>query len=275
MGTEFLARQSSDTIVQTLRTAVEAGINYFDVLFFFPSYLETIGHAIESIRDKVILAIHIGAGVANGKHRKIRSPKSARKAFTEILTHLKIDSVDIAIIQNVYPKEYDKIMKSTGLISFPEELKETGQAKYLGISIHDPELAHKAVLTGKFNVLMSQLNLFADEIPSRKELVQQCHESQTAIVAIKPYAGGHLLKTGRKVRVPSFKSGGEVFEGKFPKTEHMPTRCLAYILDQRGVTTVIPGVKNSNELQQALDYYTVSPQQKEYHSLLEYIKELK
>jgi aryl-alcohol dehydrogenase-like predicted oxidoreductase len=275
VGTEHFVRQSTDTIIHTIHAAIEAGINYFDILFAFPSYLEAISNAIESKRKRLILVIHIGSGLANEKHRKLRSPKSAQKAFNEVLAHLKVESVEIAMIQNVYPKEYDKIMKSSGLISFAEELKETGQAKYLGFSTHYPDLAHKAILTGKFDVLMSQFNLFAEEIPDRKELIRQCHESQIGFIAIKPYAGGHLLKTGRKVRVPSLKTGGEVFEGKFPKTAHMPARCLAYILDQQGVTAVIPGVKNTQELQQALDYYSVRSQEKDYSTLLELIKELK
>lgn len=271
LGTEYLARQSTETIIQTVHSAIEAGINYFDVLFAFPRYLQALGQAIESMRNRVNLAIHIGAGMTNGKHRKIRSPTSAHKAFNNVLAQLNIDYVDVAIIQNVYTKEYDKIMKTTGLIKFAEELKETQQAKYLGISIHDPKLAQKAIKTGKFDVLMSQYNLFAEEMPERRALAQQCHDSQIAFVAIKPYAGGHLLKTGRKVRVPSYKSGGEVKEIKFPKTEYMTARCLSYILDQKGVTTVIPGVKNTDELQQTLSYYTTSPQQKDYRFLLEYI----
>jgi aryl-alcohol dehydrogenase-like predicted oxidoreductase len=275
LGTEYLARQSTDTIIQTVHSAIEAGINYFDVLFAFPPYLQAIGRAIESMRNRVNLAIHIGAGMTNGKHRKIRSPKAAHKAFNDVLTQLNIDYVDVAVIQNVYTKEYDKIMKSTGLVKFAEELKETQQARYLGISIHDPELAQKAITTRKFDVLMSQFNLFAEEMPERRALVQQCHDSQTAFVAIKPYAGGYLLKTGRKVRVPSYKSGGEVKEVKLPKTEYMTARCLSYILDQKGVTTVIPGVKNPDELQQTVSYYTTSPQQKDYHFLLEYIQEMK
>lgn len=275
VGTEYLARQSTDTIIQTVHSAIEAGINYIDVLFAFPPYLQALGQAIEPMRDKVNLAIHIGAGVVNGKHRKIRNPKSAQEAFNDVLTQLNIDYVDVAIIQNVYAKEYDKIMKPTGLINFAEELKETQLAKYLGVSIHDPKLAHEAILTGKFDLLMSQFNLFAEEIPERVELIQQCDDSQIAFVAIKPYAGGHLLKTGRKMRVPSYKSGGEVKEIKLPKTEYMTTRCLSYILDHKGVTTVIPGVKNSDELQQTLNYYTVSPQQKDYRFLFEYTKEMK
>ncbi|MFW9855381.1 MAG: aldo/keto reductase [Candidatus Thorarchaeota archaeon] len=275
VGTEHFVRQSQETIDETLHLAIDAGINYLDIVYAYPSYLEAIGKVIEPMRKNLILAIHIGAGAINGKHRKLRSSGSARRAFDEALSHLKIESADIAIIQNVSPHEYEKIMKSSGLISFAEELRETGQTKYIGLSSHYPQLIRKAVLTEKFDMLMSQFNMFAEEIPDRKELVRQCYEAQTAFVAIKPYAGGHLLKAGRKVRVPSLKSGGEVFEGKFPKTNHLPARCLAYILDHNGVTTVIPGFKNALELQQALDYYTMDPPDKEYDILVNFLKELK
>ncbi|MFW9778903.1 MAG: aldo/keto reductase [Candidatus Heimdallarchaeota archaeon] len=275
VGTEHFVRQSQDTIDQTLHLAIDAGINYFDIVYAYPSYLEAIGKVIEPMRENLILAIHIGAGAINGIHRKLRSSGSARRAFDEALSHLKIESADIAIIQNVYPKEYEKIMKSSGLISFAEELRETGQTKYIGLSSHYPQLIRKAVLTEKFDMLMSQFNLLAEEIPDRKGLVQQCYESQTAFVAIKPYAGGHLLKTGRKIRVPRLKSGGEMFEMKFPKTDHMPARCLAYVLDHEGITTVIPGFKNAQELQEALDYYIVDPQDKEYDTLVNVLKESK
>ncbi|MHA2247221.1 MAG: aldo/keto reductase [Candidatus Hodarchaeales archaeon] len=270
VGTEYLARQSSDTIIQTVQAAFEAGINYFDILFAFPNYLQAIGKAIDKTRNKINLAIHIGSGEKNGKHRKIRSPISARKAFESVLSCLQIESIDIAVIQNVVANEYDKIMKPTGLIKFAEELKENQLTKYLGISIHSTELALKAISTGKFDLLMSQFNLFAEENSKRQELVQRCHDMKIAFIAIKPYAGGNLLKTGRKVRVPSYKSGGEVKETKIPKIEYMTIRCLSYILDQKGVTSVIPGVKNVNELQQTLTYCTSNPQQKDYQSLLEY-----
>ena len=272
VGTEYLAHQPTDTIIQTVCSAIEAGINYIDVLFAFPPFLQALGQAIEPIRNKVNLAIHIGCGIVDGKHKKIRSPESAQKAFNDVLTKLNIDCADVAIIQNINTREYEKIMKPNGLIKFAEELKETQLVKYLGVSIHNPHLAHEAISTGKFDLLMSQFNLFAGKIPERVELIQHCKDSQIAFVAIKPYAGGNLLKTGRKLRVSSYKTGGETTEIKLPKSDYMTTRCLSYILDQKGVTTAIPGVKNSEELQQTLSYYKATPLQKDYHFLLEYIK---
>lgn len=273
LGTEYLTREPAKTIFETVGSAIDAGINYIDILFAYPPYLQALGQAIESKRNKVHLAVHIGAGESNGKHRKIRNPFAAKNAFKDVKRHLDIDYVDIAIIQNVTSNEYSNIMKSTGLLQFAKELKDTQQAKFLGISVHNPDLAQKTIETGEFDVLMSQFNLLAVEAPKRQELIQQCHDMQIAFVAIKPYAGGELLKTGRRIRIPSYKSGSPIKEINLPKTNNMPIRCLAYILKQRGVTTVIPGVKNTFELHQILNYYAASEKDKDFIILLNHIKE--
>ncbi|MFX0115312.1 MAG: aldo/keto reductase, partial [Candidatus Hodarchaeota archaeon] len=132
-------------------------------------------------------------------------------------------------------------------------------------------LAQEVILTEKFDFVMSQFNLFAEQNPNRKALIQQCHESQVGFIAIKPYGGGHLLQTGRKKRVSSYKTGGEPQIIKLPKIDSLPTRCLAYILEHDAITSVIPGVKNIAELQQALDYHGAKSQQKDYKAILESI----
>ncbi|MFX0116883.1 MAG: aldo/keto reductase, partial [Candidatus Hodarchaeota archaeon] len=137
LGTEYLSQQSPETIKQTVKFAINAGINLFDLVFTFPSFLEPFSQAIASYHDQVNVTVHIGAGIRNGKHQKIRSLKGARQAFNEVLTQLKMDQVKLIVIQNVNSKEYPQIMKQSGLIHFAEELKETQQAKYLGISIHN------------------------------------------------------------------------------------------------------------------------------------------
>ncbi len=271
LGTEYLSRQSPETIKQTVEFAINARINLFDLVFAFPSFLQPFSQAIESYHDQVNLTVHLGAGIRNGKHQKIRSLKGAQQAFNEVLTQLKMDQVDLVVIQNVNSREYPQIMKQTGLIRFAEELKETGQAKYLGISIHNSILAQQAISTGKFDFVMSQFNLFAELNPNRRALIQRCEESQIGFIAIKPYGGGHLLQAGRKKRVSSYKTGGEPLIIKLPKIDSLPTRCLAYILDQGAITSVIPGAKNIAEVQQALDYHSAATQQKDYKPLLESI----
>ncbi|MFW9916150.1 MAG: aldo/keto reductase [Candidatus Thorarchaeota archaeon] len=271
LGTEYLSRQSPETIKKTVEFAISADINLFDLVFTFPSFLQAFSEAIEPHHDQVNLTVHIGAGIRNGKYQKIRSLKGAQRAFYEVLTQLNVDQVDLIAIQNVNSKEYPQIMKQTGLIRFAEELKETGQAKYLGISIHNSILAQQAISTGKFDFIMSQFNLFAELNPNRRALIQRCEESQIGFIAIKPYGGGHLLQAGRKKRVSSYKTGGEPQIIKLPKMDSLPTRCLAYILEHAAITSVIPGAKNIAELQQALDYHGATSQQKDYKPILESI----
>jgi predicted aldo/keto reductase-like oxidoreductase len=217
----------------------------------------------------MILAIHLGAGMKNGKHKKARYKKKARESFDKVKSELGIDFADIGIIQYVGPREYDKIMAPNGLIKYGTELHESRLIKHLGISTHDPATALKAVESGLFEVLMTQFNLFSLHLPTRLELIRKCGERNIGLVAIKPFAGGLLLAGGKTVKVPAYKSGG-VSREYFIPPESTSLKNLAFILNNRSVSSVIPGVKSKEELQNNLHFYDASSQEKDFESLLDY-----
>lgn len=73
LGTEYLKRASKETVVSIVDKAIENGINYFDILFNFPVYLENFGVAFQDRRDRVILTSHLGSACRNGQYFKTRS----------------------------------------------------------------------------------------------------------------------------------------------------------------------------------------------------------
>ncbi|MHA2054809.1 MAG: aldo/keto reductase, partial [Candidatus Hodarchaeales archaeon] len=240
LGTEHLVKQPVDTIYQTLQSAIDVGINYFDILLFYAPFLSTLEEIIQKNKDKLILSCHIGAGMKNGKHKKLRSKNRAKQSFEIVKSALSIDQVEVAVIQYVGPREYPKIMAPRGLILYAQEILETNQAKYLGISVHDPPTAVKAVDSGNFDMIMTQFNFFALKMPERLKLIDLCHETGIGLVIIKPFAGGLLLSRGKQVKVPGYKSGGITEVHQIPN-ESTVVRNLAFILDTPGVSTVIPG----------------------------------
>jgi predicted aldo/keto reductase-like oxidoreductase len=46
IGTEHMHGQPRETVVSTLRTAVERGVNYFDIIFAMPEYLDHCNHCL-------------------------------------------------------------------------------------------------------------------------------------------------------------------------------------------------------------------------------------
>ncbi|MFX1537658.1 MAG: hypothetical protein ACFFDI_25960, partial [Promethearchaeota archaeon] len=84
LGTEYLAHQPTDVIIETVQIALQAGMNYIDIVFTKPTFLQALNKIIISEREKVILACHIGAGIKDGRHRKLRSKKLAGTRCSQI-----------------------------------------------------------------------------------------------------------------------------------------------------------------------------------------------
>ncbi len=247
-------------------------MNYIDILLFYDHFLKTLRQKVSSERKNMILAVHLGAGMKDGKHEKLRTKIKARESFEKVKSVLDIDFADIGIIQFVTPREYDKIMASKGLIKYLTELIETQSIKHLGISIHDPPTAIKAVESGKFEVLMTQFNLLSLTMPVRMELIQKCKDNNVGLVVIKPFAGGLILKGGNKVKVPAYKSGGVSREFFIPQ-ESTSIRNLAFILDNPSVSSVIPGIKSNEELSQNLYYYNTPLEKRDFKPLVDHFLE--
>lgn len=272
LGTEYLAHQPTDIILDTIQTAINTGVNYIDIVFTIPSFLQVLNRVIVPNREKIILTCPTGAGIKGGKHRKLRSKKAAKISFEKVMNHLGIDYVDIAIIQYVAPGEYYKLMAPRGLIQYVRELKETQVVNHLGMSTHHPPTALRAIESGEFDLIMSHCNIFSENDPGRQKVFQACIEHNVGFIAIKPFTGGLLLTRGKKVKIPAYKTGVGAKEVTIP-SESTAIRYLSYILDQPAVSTVIPGVKNKEELLHNLQYYDTPQDELDYSALIQFFSE--
>jgi len=140
------------------------------------------------------------------------------------------------------------------------------------MSTHHPPTALRAIESGEFDLIMSHCNIFSQNDPRRHKLFQACIEHTVGFVAIKPFAGGLLLSRGKKVKIPAYKTGVGAKEFTIP-SESTAIRNLSYILDQPAVSTVIPGVKNREELLHNLLYYETPPEEHDYSSLIRFFSE--
>jgi len=50
LGTEYLFNKDRKTVVETIREAVDRGVNFFDVLGPFPEYRDNMGAAFSGLR---------------------------------------------------------------------------------------------------------------------------------------------------------------------------------------------------------------------------------
>jgi len=268
VGTEHLLRQPTDVVSAVIGRAVEQGVNYFDIVFGHPHYLDNIAAALDGRRDQVHLTAHLGSTVKDDQYCKSRSLASCETFFADWQRRLGSDYADILFLHNFNrPDEWDKASKPRGYVDLALRLRDEGRARALGFSGHGVEVAQKAVQSGLVDVLMIPLNLLVHAMPGRRELLEMCVREGVGVVAMKPFGGGRLLMGGSAVRVPSYQTGGEAFKVRIPRTT-TPVRCLSYVLAQPGVTTALTGVRTPEELSSALRTADATEADQDFSELL-------
>ncbi len=268
LGLEHMHRQPRETVVSTIRQAVECGVNYFDVILAMPDYLETMRAAFHGLRDRVLLTGHLGSTEKDGQWVRSRNAQRCETFFHAHLARLDTDHVDVLLLHCFNtPKEWAEIARPGGVLELAVRLRDEGKARCLGISGHFPAVLEPAVESGAVDVVMLPVNLFGHAMPGRTGLLDLCLRRGIGVVAMKPFGGGKLLTQRGAFRVPQYQTTGEAFKARI-RTTVTPVQCLSYTLAQRGVSLALPGVKNQEELAAALHTLEADEAERDFSGLL-------
>lgn len=269
LGTEFLNGQARDIVVAVIAEALRRGVGYMDLLFCFQDYLDNLGAALQAAGRRPLIAGHLGCAETDGQYRKSRDPEECGRNFDDMLSRVGIDHVDVVMIQNVDAEDdYQQMVGPGGLLEVARRHQQAGRARFLGISTHKVPIAQAALRSGLFDVLMFPVNPAFDAMPgdvspweagdagalggaTRRELYRACAGEGIGLVAMKPFAGGWFFR-------PDNPSGITL----------TPVQGLSYALSQPGISTVVPGVKNLEELRAALRFLDAAPQEKDFSAAI-------
>jgi len=282
LGCEYVWHSEEKDVVDLVNAAVDAGINYIDIFVGTPSTRDYFGRALKGIRDKVILAGHLGCIDVKDQYVRTRDMKLCEDFIQQFYTRLQTDYIDILFLHNCdEDDDYNHIFEGA-MYQRALELKKEGKARFIGFSSHNTKIALKAVRSGKIDVLMFPVNplfnlmprdaamekMFNLEIdgtlqasekesyPTKQELYEECIAKEIGIIAMKPFAAGNILKNHE----------GGALQGLISLT---PVQCISYILNQNNATIALPGFKNVGELSEALAYFTATDEEKNYQLELE------
>lgn len=269
LGTEYLNKQPRKTVASVVRKAIERGVNYIDLVFSFPEYLDNLDAALRGgYRERTLLTAHLGSTEKNGQYYKTRNPKQSETFFLDLLSRLGTDHVDVLFLHNFNStKDLARVLASGGLMDLAQRLRQEGRARLIGLSAHTVEVATQAVESGQIDVLMFPINLAGNVMLGRKELLSLCTRRGVGLIAMKPFGGGKLLQQRHTVRVSKYQTGGQVLKAKITP-DATPARCLSYTLAQVGVCTTVPGVRNEAELVAALHTLEATDAERDFSALL-------
>ncbi len=268
LGTEYLIDLPRAHVVSVIREAVARGVNYFDLFYAQPQFRDNMGEAFADVRRRVILAAHLGAAERDGQYEKTRDLETAERLFHDFLARYRTDHVDVLFLHNVDDDEdYKRVMGTGGLLEMARRFRGQGKARFIGFSGHTVATARKAVESGSIDVLMFTINMSGNAIPGKRELFKACVSRDIGLVAMKPFAGGKLLQGDGEMSLENWLVGGgeRRLEKRFPIT---PVQCISYALSQIGVSTVVPGCRDLEQLAASLVYETASDGQKDYSPVI-------
>jgi uncharacterized protein len=273
LGTEYLIDLPQEHVSGVIHLAIEAGVNFFDVFWAKPEFRDIMGIAFDGYRDKVLLAAHLGSGHIDGQYQAIRDTESCAAFFDDFLKRYKTEYADFLFLHDSDGREdYEEIMKPRGLKDLALEYKEAGKTRFIGFSGHTVETSLDAVRSGAIDVLMFPVNIAGNAVEGKQELLRACVEHDVGLVAMKVFAGGKLLGEWDTTEMNRNQLGGaEMTVDR--STVLTPAKGIHYALSQIGVSTVIPGCKNTQELETDLHYLAATGEERDYADVVADIKQ--
>ena len=274
-GAEFLVERPYEDVEELIRICEANGINFLDCWMSEPGVRSNLGQAIKDTRERWIIQGHIGSTWQNEQYVRTREMDKVIPAFEDFMERFQIDRLDFGMIHYVDEMaDYEEIMNGE-FIEYVRKLKREGTIDHIGLSTHNPEIGMLAALNPEIELLMFSINpafdmfeptdniedyrndeMYNDEMeglnPQRAELYSLCGETGTALTVMKGFAGGNLLSAETSPFGVALS----------------PIQCIHYALSQDGVCSIFVGVKNPDELMEAIGYCDATEEEKDFREVL-------
>lgn len=257
LGTSTICEADEAEAVATLEEAYERGVDYFDLATSDAVTFGRMREALGSVRDKVLYQVHFGADYTHGEYGWSTDAETIKRSLDLQLTALRTDYIDYAFIHCIDEQSDWDAYRKGGALDLLLRMKEQGVARHIGLSSHVPALVETVLDTGLPDMVMFSINPGYDyshgefangSAAERMALYRRCEAEGVGISVMKPYSGGQLLDA----RTSPF--------GK-ALTEY---RCISYALDKPGVLTVLPGVRDREQLRRTLGWLEASAAERDY-----------
>lgn len=253
-----------------VQRALELGCNFFDTadVYGHGHSEEILGQALRGQRDKAIIATKVGGDFYHGAPRMNFRPDYVEFALGKSCERLQTDYIDLYQLHN----PPIQLVREGTLFRTLEALKAKGRIRHYGISIHDPQEGLLAMKTGQPEAIQVVYNILRQD--AKSQLFQTANDHRVAIIAREPLANGFL--TGKHNAEETFPPGD--IRHNFPrdyilnlvlaaeqlrfletKNRSLAQAALRFVLDQKEVSTVIPGAKSPQQAEENLSASDLTP----------------
>jgi aryl-alcohol dehydrogenase-like predicted oxidoreductase len=200
---QFYGEADSHQSVETIRAAIDLGVNFFDTsdiygaaqAFYgqvgpgFGHNEELLGRAIRGRRDGLVLGTKFGGKLsAAGRVVFDGSAEYVARACEASLRRLGTDHIDVYYYHRLDPTV--PIEETVGAMA---ELVKQGKVRAIGLSEMEPDILRRAAAVHPISALQSEYSLWERRIEA--EILPTCRELNITLVPYSPL--GRAALTGR------------------------------------------------------------------------------
>lgn len=185
-GAASLGNVTQEEADQSIKFALENGINHFDTAASYGEAELRMGHLMSTYRDQIFLATKTGE----------RTKAKAKEQIYRSLERLQVDHVDLLQLHAVNDMdELNKCLGTGGAIEAAIEAKEEGVIKAIGITGHGhlaPKIHLEALNRYPFETVLTPLNFRLYSMPEYREsfdeLLKETQKREVPLRVIKAIA---------------------------------------------------------------------------------------
>lgn len=257
LGTSYISEASEKEAIDAIVYAYEHGINYVDLATAGAKTFSYYAKALGSLRKYMFYQVHFGANYETGEYGWTTNLDKVKSQVDWQLKTLRTDYIDYGFI-HCLDEEKDWISyQKNGVLQFLLDMKDKGVVRHIGLSTHTPALARLVLDTDIVDQLMFSINAGYDyqhgdyangSASERMELYRYCEKEGVGISGMKPFSGGQLLEG----RTSPFGIALSQYQ------------CIQYALDKPGVLTVLPGIRNVEDVKKLLGFFEADSKERDY-----------
>lgn len=158
LGCEGFADKTAEEVRADFDFAIRNGINFLDLYASNPELRSNIGAALAGRREKFVIQGHLCSVWEGGQYLRTRDPEKSLAAFEDLLARLGTDYVEIGMIHYVDAEADLREVLDGPIMRLAQRLRSEGRIRHIGLSSHNPVVAHMAARTGLIDVLMFSVN---------------------------------------------------------------------------------------------------------------------
>lgn len=224
--------------IEMVRYAIDHGVNYLDTAYVYKNSEVITGKALAGgYREKVHIA-------TKSPIWNIEKYEDFEKYLDEELVRLGTDYVDVYLLHNLYPGNWEKVKKLGGL-KFLDRMIEKGKIRHQGFSIHSTTAAFKEIVDSfGWEMCQIQLNILDAHNQVGVQGLQYAWEKGLAAVIMEPLRGGHLI-----LNAP--REAAQLVED-YPQKRSLAEWCFRWLYDMPEVSLILSGASSLDQLKDSL-----------------------